>query len=73
MKYKAPTVDTLLSAIEAEAWAGRRAEIDIADHAFYIHAAIHEVEKRLCRYGQKYLECREGSAIDKVFRKLGYE
>jgi len=57
----------VLSAIQAEAWAARRAKIDIVDHAFYMHAAhtssrnVFVDMDRSARNAMKNLRCRGSS------------
>ena len=72
MKYKKPSIDALLSAIEAEIWAGRGSE-NLAEHLDYIRLITRELQYRLYPLGQGAYQDRNGSVIEKILRKLEYE
>ena len=72
MRYKKPSVDALLSAMEAEIAPAKLSE-NLAVHLEYIHAVVHKLEQYLCSSLGKYYKGKEASAIDCIFRKLGYE
>jgi len=65
-------VDALLSAMEAEI-AAAQLYGNLAGHLEYIHAVVHKLEKYLCSSLRKYYTGKEASAIDCIFRKIGYE
>ena len=72
MRYKKPSLDALLGAIQAETLAAR-ASGDVGRHLGYVHAMVHEIEYRLCRFPEKDYGDEKVSAIERAFRKLEYE
>ncbi len=73
MRYKKPSVDTLLTAIEVETSIGRLSGT-LAEHLTYVHRLVHELEENFCRARYKQREkSADISVIEYVFRKLAYK
>lgn len=71
-RYKKPSEDALLTAIEAEIAAAQLSG-NLTAHLEYIHAGVHKLGQYFYSSFWKYYKGKENSVIDLIFRKLGYE
>ena len=70
-----PTIDALLTAIDAEVWASQRFPRQFGRHLGYIRTLGYVIDSRLARAQAEEPERPDGmgSELDRVFRKLAYE